>query len=500
MGNHAYYLGIDAGTTGTTALLLDEKWQVASTGYRRHAMSIPQAGWMEQDAEQLLSDVMLAIGQALDQVNMTGQVLYGIGIDHQGESCLIWDKETGKPIAPAINWQDRRTTGYADWLAANHGDLIRARTALHADAYFSATKLKWLLDHVEGARARANAGALCAGTLDSWFVWKLTGGRVHATDPSTASRTMLYNIHTGRWDSQLLDLLDIPESILPEIRPSAGSFGETDPDCFFGCRVPITGVIVDQQAALFGQCCFDNGMVKATYGTGCFMLMNTGRRVVESKGGLLTTVAWQVDHGNVFALDGGIYTAGAAVNWLCDKLKLIDSAANTQSLAASVPNTGGVYFVPAFVGLAAPHWDSYARGTMVGISTFTTREHIVRATLESIAYQVRENMDVMKADSGIDIPVMRADGGMVNNEFLMQFQADILGIPVDVPVISETSALGAAYLSALGTGCFASTADIKGHWKLARRYEPQMREDERQSLLYGWRRAVERSLGWIEHD
>ncbi|MCI6640702.1 MAG: glycerol kinase GlpK [Pygmaiobacter massiliensis] len=503
MAKGGYFLGIDGGTTGTTVLVLDENWQVVGKGYRRHQMNIPRSGWMEQDPEVLWEDLLFAAKAALEELGLSrsqleGRIL-GLGLDHQGETCLVWDRKTGKPLSMAINWQDRRTAQAADRLAANSNFLIRERTGLHADAYFSATKWKWILENDPQLAKRAQNGEICAGTLDSWFVYKMTGGRVHITDPSTASRTMLYNIHTGDWDDDLLALLDLPRAMLPAIRTSAQLYGCTEPDCFLGLRVPVSGVVVDQQAALFGQGCFKNGMVKTTYGTGCFMLMNTGQRPVLSTGGLLTTVGWNLGNGDVFALDGGVYTAGSAVNWLRDKAKLIESASDTQKMACAVKDNGGVYFVPAFVGLAAPHWDPYARGTMVGISADTTREHMVRATLESIAYQVRDNLDAMRTDSGLEIPIMRVDGGMVANPFLMQFQADVLGIPVDVPIISETSALGAAYLAALGVGYFGKTSEIEGNWQLERRYEPAMGEDQRQTLLYNWHRAVERSLAWQEH-
>ncbi len=498
MAVHQYYLGIDQGTTGTTALIIDEQWNVVSSGYQEHSQIYPQPGWVEHDPLEIWEAVKTAITAALHSKNIEPKRLRCIGIANQGETVMLWDRRTGAPVYNAIVWQDRRTAKFADTLKENYQDLIRTKTGLMIDAYFSATKIKWILDHEKGVRERAAAGEIVAGTLDSWLIWKLTGGRVHCTDFSTASRTMLLNIHTGQWDRELLELLDIPPNILPEITDSATVMGYTAAEAFFGVRVPIAGSAVDQQAALFGQACFQPGTIKTTYGTGCFMLMNTGERIAHSPSGLLTTVAWGLNRKLTFALDGGVYIAGAAIQWLRDGLKIIDRASETEALALSVPDCGGVYFVPAFVGLAAPHWDQYARGMMVGITGGTTRAHVVRATLESIAYQVNDNLEVMKVDSGMPIAVMRVDGGAVGNNFLMQFQADILGIPVDVPVITETTALGAVYLSALGLGDFGGMDEIAANWKLKRRFEPQMGVDERENRLYTWRRAVERSKAWIE--
>ncbi|MBQ9707623.1 MAG: glycerol kinase GlpK, partial [Firmicutes bacterium] len=405
---------------------------------------------------------------------------------------------TGVPFYNAIVWQDRRMARYADELTAQHGDIIREKTGLMADSYFSGPKIKWIIDNVPGVKEKVKEGRALAGTLDSWIIWKMTHGRVHITDASTASRTMMLNIHTGKWDDEILEILGIDKSILPKICGSSMVYGETDPLDFFGARIPISGSVVDQQAALFGQACFAPGAVKCTYGTGGFMLMNTGERAVYSKNGLLTTVAWSLDNKLTFALDGGVYITGAATQWLRDGLKIIDNAAQTEEMATMAGTNGGVYFVPAFTGLAAPHWDSYARGTMVGITGGTTREHIVRATLESTAYQIKDNLDVMNMDSGIPITILRADGGATQNNFLMQFKADILGIPVDVPVINDTTALGAAQLAAIGIGAFGSMKELAKKWKLGRRYEPQMSADERESLLYNWHRAVERAKNWSE--
>ncbi|WP_312692234.1 glycerol kinase GlpK [Caproiciproducens sp.] len=493
-----FYLGLDQGTTGTTALLLDENWKVAARGYKEHAQIFPNPGWVEHDPMEIWDSMLASIDMALKEAGADSHEIACIGLDNQGETCMIWDKNTGKPVYNAIVWQDRRTARYADQLASKSGKMIREKTGLVIDAYFSATKLKWILENVTGVAERAKAGDLIAGTLDSWMIWKLTHGHVHITDYSTASRTMMLNIHTGQWDDEILAAIGIPKNILPEICDSSMVYGYTDPLDFFGVKIPISGSVVDQQAALFGQMCFAPGSVKTTYGTGCFMLMNTGEKPVYSENGLLTTVAWGLNKKMTFALDGGIYIAGAAVQWLRDKLKIIAKASETEALAVEAGGNGGVFFVPAFAGLAAPHWDQYARGTIVGLTGSATKEQIVRATLESVAYQVKDNLDVMNLDSKIPIKIMRVDGGMVANNFLMQFQADILGIPVDVPVITETTALGAACLAAYGIGEFKSLDEMTSRWQLAKRFEPKMSVDERDSLLHYWHKAVERSKDWEE--
>ena len=496
-----YYLGLDQGTTGTTVMIFDENWQKVSRGYKEHTQYYPQPGWVEHDPMEIWNNILETIHQATEAAGITTEDLTCIGLDNQGETVMLWDKISGVPVYNAIVWQDRRTAAEADRLAEKYGDMIREKTGLVVDAYFSATKMKWIIDHVKGVKERIEQGRIIAGTMDTWMIWKLTHGHTCVTDYSTASRTMLLNIHTGQWDDEILEAIGIPRSILPEIQDSAHIYGHTDPLDFFGAIVPISGSVVDQQAALFGQACFKPGMIKTTYGTGCFMLMNTGSEPVFSENGLLTTVGWGVDKGNItFALDAGIYIAGAAVQWLRDKLKIIEHAADTEVLAKSVPDTGGVFFVPAFAGLAAPHWDQYARGTLVGITGGTTQAHIARATLESIAYQVKDNLDVMKKDSGIKIEVMRVDGGASANDFLMQFQADILGIPVEVPTILDTTALGAAYLAAYGIKEFENFGDLEANWQMAKRFKPQIDEKTREELLYQWHRAVERSKEWIEPD
>lgn len=496
-----YYLGLDQGTTGTTAMIFDENWNKVARGYKEHTQYYPKPGWVEHDPMEIWNSILDTIDMAVKEAGITASQLTCIGLDNQGETVMLWDKVSGIPVYNAIVWQDRRTAQMADKISAEFGDEIREKTGLVVDAYFSGTKIKWIIEHVEGVKDKIKEGRIAAGTLDTWMIWKLTKGNVFVTDYSTASRTMLLNIHTGKWDEEILEKIGIPKSILPEIRDSAELYGYTDPKDFFGASVPISGSVVDQQAALFGQACFKKGTVKTTYGTGCFMLMNTGDKPVYSKNGLLTTVGWGINGKKItFALDAGVYITGAAIQWLRDKLQIIGSAAETESIAKSVPDTGGVYFVPAFSGLAAPHWDQYARGTMVGITGGTEKAHIVRATLESIAYQVKDNMDVMEKDSGIPIEVMRVDGGATVNEFLMQFQADILGIPVEVPVVMDTTALGAAYLAAYGIGEFDDISKLEQNWKLAKRYEPKMDKETRERLLREWHRAVERSKDWAESD
>ncbi len=494
-----YFLGIDQGTTGTTSIIFDEKWNICGKGYFEHKQYYPQPGWVEHNPEEIWDKTKESVAEALKHAKINANELAAIGLDNQGETCMIWDKKTGKPVYNAIVWQDRRTSKQADELKDEYGDLIMQKTGLTIDAYFSALKIKWILENVPGTKEKAEKGDLLVGTLDTWLLWKMTGEKVYITDSSTASRTMLFNIHTNQWDDEILNFIGIPASILPEIKTSSEIYGYTD-QSFLDARVPIAGSVVDQAAALFGQACFDKGTVKTTYGTGCFMLMNTGDKPVYSNNGLLTTAVWSLNGKITYALDGGVYIGGAAVQWLRDGIGIINNASETEALAKSVPDTSGVYFVPAFSGLAAPYWDQYARGTMVGITGGTTRAHIVRATLEAIAYQVAENLEVMEKDSGIKIETMRVDGGAVANSFLMQFQADILGIPVDVPVITETTALGAAYLAALGVGELDSVDSIKNVWKLNKRYMPQTNENQRKTMMEQWKKAVARSRNWIDKE
>ena len=492
-----YYLGIDQGTTGTTSIVFDEEWNICGKGYVEHKQYYPKPGWVEHDPIEIWEKTKESVATALIQAGINANDLRSIGLDNQGETCMAWDKKTGKPIYNAIVWQDRRTAKRADELKEKYNELIAKRTGLTIDAYFSALKIKWILDNISEAKEKADKGDLLVGTLDTWLLWKMTGGEIYVTDSSTASRTMLFNLHTNQWDDEILNIIGIEKSILPQIKDSAKIYGYTSLE-FIDAKIPIAGSVVDQAAALFGQACFDKGSVKTTYGTGCFMLMNTGDKPIVSENGLITTAVWSLDNKITYALDGGVYIGGAAVQWLRDGLEIIKSADETEALAKSVPNTGGIYFVPAFTGLAAPYWDQYARGTIIGITGGTRREHIVRATLEAIAYQVAENLEVMQEDSGIKIETMRADGGAVVNEFLMQFQADVLGIPVDVPVINETTALGAAYLSALGVGDFNSVKEINSNWKLNKRYVPSIDKDQRESMIEQWKKAVQRATNWIK--
>ena len=498
-----YYLGIDQGTTGTTVLLFDENWKPCARGYQELTQHYPRPGWVEQDPVEIWRSVRDVVPKVIADSGLQAgrDEIACLGLANQGETVVAWDRETGVPVCPAIVWQDRRIDKESESIAWRYGDLIRTRTGLFPDAYFSAGKISWILEHVEGAKKKLHAGRLCAGTLDAWLIWNMTEGRVFMTDPSTASRTLLYDPQKGDWDEDILGIMNIPREILPEIRPGAGAFGETAEGIFPGMRIPISGSLTDQQAALFGQACTMPGMIKTTYGTGCFMLMNTGTKPVFSGKGLLTTVAWGLDaKERIYALEGGVHNAGSAVQWLRDGLRIIADAKETGPMAESIPDTGGVYFVPAFSGLAAPWQDPGARGTIVGLTAGTTREQLVRATLESQAYQIGDIFRTMEQETGLHIPVMRTDGGGSNNDFLMQFQADILGIPVEVPEINETTAYGAASLAAYGAGYMASTCELAERWQCRKRYEPQMLPEKREELLHSWHRAIERSRGWIEEE
>ncbi|MCL4534829.1 MAG: glycerol kinase GlpK [Bacteroidetes bacterium] len=485
-----YVLAIDQGTTGTTVLVLDRGGLVRGRGYARITQHYPQPGWVEHDPNEIWEQTQTAIAGALYQAGVGHRQVAAIGITNQRETTILVDRATGEPVANAIVWQCRRTAAICDALrAAGLEPLVRARTGLTIDAYFSATKIKWMLDNLPGLRARAERGELAFCTVDSWLIWKLTGGQAHVTDYSNASRTMLYNLHTLEWDAELLAALGIPASLLPTVLPSGGFFGEYQ-------GVPIAGVLGDQQAALFGQGCFKPGMLKVTYGTGAFLLMNTGDEAISSRNGLLTTIAWGSEEGVTYALEGSVFVAGAAVQWLRDELRIIDDAAETEALARSVPDTGGVYFVPAFVGLGAPHWDMYARGTLVGLTRGTGRAHLARAALEAIAYQVSEVVRAMGADAGLVPAEVRADGGAAANDFLMQFQAGILGVEVARPSVLETTALGAAYVAGLATGFWSSPLEIASLWQGVMRFHPEMKQAEREKLLAGWERALARAKGW----
>jgi glycerol kinase len=493
-------LAIDQGTSGTTILVFNAEGQPIGRAYSEFQQHYPCPGWVEHDAAEIWNSTLSLIDMALQDAETTPSRIAAIGVTNQRETVVLWERASGRPVSNAIVWQDRRTAAYCDDLKAQGREHeIRARTGLLLDPYFSATKLKWLLDQESGLRERA--GELAAGTMDSWLIWNLTGGAAHVTDVSNASRTLLYNIHEKAWDPHLLALFDIPDVLLPDIGPSSGIVGHTADDLLDGARVPIAGIAGDQQAALFGQACYAPGLAKNTYGTGSFLMLNTGREPIASQNGLLTTMAWQLTgDAPSYALEGSIFVTGAAVQWLRDGLQIIDSASDTEAMARSVQSTDGVYFVPALTGLGAPHWDPYARGAIVGLTRGTSREQIVRATLESICYQVRDVLVAMQADAGILLKELRADGGAAGNAFLMQFQADMLGVPVEVPVVRETSALGAAYLAGLAIGVWGNIEDIAAQWQLDTRYEPLMSDVEADALHARWLEAVERSRGWALAD
>lgn len=494
--SNRYYLGIDQGTTGTASLLLDSEWNVQGKGYVEINQIYPQPGWVEHNALELFESVLKTAGQAIKQAAIHPSEIASIGIDNQGETVVAWDSATGLPLYNAIVWQDKRTSAYAGQIKEQYEELIREKTGLQVDSYFGATKIRWLLDNVPEVRSALQRGTLMVGSTDTWFIWKLTGKYV--TDITTASRTMLLNIHTGQWDSEILNILGIPEAILPTVCDCDKIDANTRADVFWGGRIPIGGSMVDQQAALLGQSCVQKGLVKTTYGTGCFMLMNIGESPENSGNGLLTTIAWQAAGQRHYAFDAGIYVAGTAVQWMKNSLGIIQNSKEMGPISMSVPDNGGVYFVPAFSGLAAPYWDEYARGTIVGLTAAATKAHIVRAVEEGIAYQVCDNAMIMEKDAKTKISAMRVDGGMVGDKFLMQFQADILGVPVEIPQIIECTALGAAYMGAVGAGVLDNLQACQKHWHRAKLYEPRMNNDQRESLLNEWRRAVERSRQWIE--
>lgn len=485
-----YIMALDLGTTSCRCIIFDKNGRICSAAQKEFTQYFPQPGWVEHDAEEIWATQTGLMYEAMSKIDITINEIAGIGITNQRETTVLWDKETGRPVHKAIVWQCRRTAGYCDELKKlGMAEFFRSKTGLVLDAYFSATKLRWLLDNAIGARERAEKGELLFGTVDSWIIWKLTGGKVHVTDYSNASRTMLFNIHTLKWDEEILRVLKIPQQILPEVKPSSHVYGYTDSK-LFGREVPIAGAGGDQQCALFGQTCFERGEVKNTYGTGGFMLMNTGTAPVNSHNGLVTTIAWGVDDKVEYALEGSIFVAGAAVQWLRDELGLIRDAAESEVLAKSVPDANGCYVVPAFVGLGAPYWDQYARGAIVGLTRGVNRNHIVRATLESIAYQVNDVLMAMQEDSGMSITSLRVDGGACDNDFLMQFQADILNTSVVRPYCIETTAMGAAYLAGLAVGYWRSKEDILANHVIAAEFKPQMGQAKRESLLQGWHNAV----------
>jgi len=491
-----FVLALDQGTTSSRAILFDHDGRPRTFANQEFKQHYPQPGWVEHDAKEIWQSQLAVAQKVLAEAHADARDLAAIGITNQRETVLLWDRATGEPLHNAIVWQCRRTAAVCDKIRAEgFHQVLREKTGLVTDAYFSGTKIAWLLENVPGARERAQRGELACGTIDTWLVWQLTRGRVHATDVSNASRTLLFNLHTLAWDPQILNYFAIPASLLPEVKPSSAIFGETS---LFGGTVPIAGVIGDQQASLFGQQCFRHGMVKNTYGTGCFLLMNTGTEIPHSESGLLGTVAWGRNGRTEYALEGSVFIAGAAIQWLRDEMKLISDAAESEALANSVPDTHGIYLVPAFVGLGAPHWDAYARGTITGITRGTNRAHLVRAALESIAYQTREVVDAMARDSGLRPEVLRVDGGASRNDFLCQFQADILGIPVERPETTESTALGAAYLAGLATGFWQDEQELAAHLQLGRRFEPSMDVSRREELFAGWERAVERAKGWAK--
>ncbi len=495
-----YVLALDQGTTSSRAIVFNHDGAIVSVAQQEFPQIYPAPGLVEHDPEAIWSSQLAVAQEALKKAGATAANVAAIGITNQRETAIVWEKATGKPVFNAIVWQSRLTAPICDALKAKGFDKeIRARTGLVTDAYFSGTKVKWILDNVPGAREKAERGELLFGNVDTFLMWRLTKGRVHATDHSNASRTLMFNIYNSDWDDVILKEFGVPRSMLPQVLPSSGVFGETDPE-FFGGAIKIAGDAGDQQAATFGQACFEVGMAKNTYGTGCFMLMNTGSKGVPSQNGLLTTIGWGTGdpaHAQLtYALEGSIFVTGAAVQWLRDGLGIIKNSGDVEALAASVPDNGGVYLVPAFVGLGAPYWDSYARGAIVGITRGTTAAHIARATLESMAYQTREVLEAMTADSGVHVKTLRVDGGAVVDNLLMQFQADILGVPVQRPKVSETTALGAAYLAGIATGFWKGPQQVTEQWAVDRTFEPQMSADQRDALYAGWKRAVERSLKW----
>lgn len=493
-----YIMALDQGTTSSRCILFDHAGNICSSVQKEFTQIFPHPGWVEHNAKEIW-DVTLEVSRAaMDKLGVSAVDIAGIGITNQRETTVVWDKETGEPIANAIVWQCRRTADIIDRLIKDgYGEMLRAKTGLVPDAYFSASKIKWLLDNVPGARSRAEAGKLLFGTIDTWLIWKLTGGKVHVTDRTNASRTMLYNIHELRWDDELLKLFNIPASMLPQVKPSSCVYGKSEFE-LYGGEIPISGAAGDQQAALFGQCCFEPGQMKNTYGTGCFMLLNTGSDMVESRSGLITTIAASCGEDAQYALEGSVFVAGAAIQWLRDELSVISSASESLQYALSVPDTAGGYVVPAFTGLGAPWWNQRARGVVVGLTRGFSRAHLVRATLESLAYQSYDIVRAMETDSGIPVSDLKVDGGACSNDFLMQFQADILGADVVRPRCIETTALGAAYLAGLAVGFWSGLDDVRGNWAVDKTFVPSMADEKRKELTDGWHKAVKCALTWAE--
>ena len=494
-----YIMALDAGTTSNRCILFNEKGERLSVAQREFTQYFPKPGWVEHDADEIWASMLGVAVEAMNMINAEAEDIAAIGITNQRETTIVWDKNTGEPIHHAIVWQCRRTSEYCDSLKARGlTEKFREKTGLVIDAYFSATKIKWILDNVEGAREKAQKGQLLFGTVETWLIWKLTKGRVHVTDYSNAARTMLFNINTLEWDDEILEELGIPKSMLPQARPSSEVYGMAD-ESYFGKEIPIGGAAGDQQAALFGQTCFTAGEAKNTYGTGAFLLMNTGTKPVFSDNGLITTIAWGLDGEVNYALEGSIFVAGAAIQWLRDEMRLVDSSPDSEYMASKVKDTNGCYVVPAFTGLGAPHWDQYARGTIVGITRGVNKYHVIRATLESLAYQTYDVLKAMEADSGIKLSALKVDGGASANNFLMQFQSDILNTEVRRPRCVETTAMGAAYLAGLAVGYWKDKNDVINNWNIDRKFHPEMKEDEREEKLAGWEKAVKYSFGWAKN-
>lgn len=495
-----YILSLDQGTTSSRAIIFDKKGNIVATAQKEFTQHFPQSGWVEHDANEIWSTQVGVASEVVVKAGLHTGDIAAIGITNQRETTVVWDRDTHLPICPAIVWQDRRTAGYCDKLKKDgSAEMIREKTGLVTDAYFSGTKVKWILDNVEGARDKAQRGELCFGTVDSWLLWKLTNGEVHATDVSNASRTLLFNIHTMQWDTELLSLFGIPENMLPEVRSSSEVYGYTE-NILSAARIPVAGIAGDQQSALFGQMCTEPGMVKNTYGTGCFMLMNTGEKPVVSQNNLLTTVAWKIDGKVQYALEGSVFIGGAVVQWLRDGLRIIQTSKDVEELARKVSDNGGVYLVPAFTGLGAPYWNQHARGTIVGISRGTSDAHIARAAVESIAFQSMDLLQSMEADAGIPIRELRVDGGATVNDQLMQFQSDLLNTKVIRPDVTETTALGAAYLAGLATGFWKDVEEVRQNWKANKTFEPTMDDTQRRTLRKDWQRAVKAAQAWADGE
>ncbi|MFJ7855111.1 glycerol kinase GlpK [Peribacillus frigoritolerans] len=492
-----YILSLDQGTTSSRAILFNEKGEIVHSSQKEFTQHFPKPGWVEHNANEIWGSILAVIAGVLSESGVKPEQIAGIGITNQRETAVVWDKETGTPVYNAIVWQSRQTSEICDDLKEKGlNDLFRDKTGLLIDAYFSGTKVKWILDNVEGARQKADEGKLLFGTIDTWLIWKLSGGKAHVTDYSNASRTLMYNIHELKWDEELLEILTVPKSMLPEVRPSSEEYARTIEYHFFGQSIPIAGAAGDQQAALFGQACFNEGMAKNTYGTGCFMLMNTGTKAVSSEHGLLTTLAWGLNGKVEYALEGSIFVAGSAIQWLRDGLRMLHDAKDSEDYAKRVESTDGVYVVPAFVGLGTPYWDSEVRGAVFGLTRGTSKEHFIRATLESLAYQTKDVLDAMEADSGIELQTLRVDGGAVKNDFLMQFQGDLLRVPVERPTINETTALGAAYLAGLAVGYWKDQEEISRQWAVDKTFEPSMEEQESEKLYEGWKKAVHAAMAF----